>query len=75
MSVVFDFNDSANDVVPVSPILLSVNVKRNEKGELLMDVICVSSFFCLYHPDRVLLLLCLISMIHSMTLLPCFQCG
>ena len=31
VSVVFDFNDSLNDVTPVSPILLSVNVKS--KGE------------------------------------------
>ena len=36
MSVVFDFNDSLNDVAPVSPILLSLN-KRNEKNDLLMD--------------------------------------
>ena len=33
MSVVFDFNDSLNDVAPVSPILLSVQ-KRKEKSEL-----------------------------------------
>ena len=38
VSVVFDFNDSLNDVAPVSPMLLSVDVKRNEKSELLMDV-------------------------------------
>ena len=31
MSVVFDFNDSLNNFAPVSPILLSVNVKKNEK--------------------------------------------
>ena len=31
VSVVFDFNDSLNDVVPVSPISLPVGVKR--KGE------------------------------------------
>ena len=42
MSVVFDFNDSLNDVAPVSPMLLSVDVKRKEKSELLMDV-----FLCL----------------------------
>ena len=45
VSVVFDFNDSLNDVAPVSPMLLAVDVKRNEKSELLMDAICVSSFF------------------------------
>ena len=51
VSVVFDFNDSLNDAAPVSPMLLSVDVKRKEKSELLMDAICVSSFFCLYSPD------------------------
>ena len=45
VSVVFDFNDSLNDVVPVSPILLTVDVKRNEKSGLLMDVTCVSFVF------------------------------
>ena len=43
MSVVFDFNDSLNDVAPVSPISLSVNVKRTGKSELSLDVFCVSS--------------------------------
>ena len=52
VSVVFDFNDSLNDVAPVSPILLPVDVERSEKSELLMDVIYVS-FFCLHHSDRV----------------------
>ena len=28
VSVVFDFNASLNDVAPVSPMLLSVDVKR-----------------------------------------------
>ena len=46
MSVVFDFSDSLNDVAPLSPIPLSVDVKRNEKSELLIDVfLCV--FFLL----------------------------
>ena len=31
VSVVFDFNDSLNDVAPVSPILLSVYVKKKGK--------------------------------------------
>ena len=53
MSVVFDFNDSLNDVAPVSPISLSVYTKRNEKSELLMDAFCVSSFFCLHDSDQV----------------------
>ena len=44
VSVVFDFNASLNAVAPVSPMLLSVDVMRMEKGELLMDVFCVSSF-------------------------------
>ena len=52
VSGVFDFNDSLNDVAPVSPILLPNDEKR--KGR----VNCrwmpfVSSFFCLYHPYRV----------------------
>ena len=44
MSVVFDFNDSLNDVTPVSPILLPVYAKRNEDSFTLIDVICVSFF-------------------------------
>ena len=32
LSVVFDFNDSLNDAAPMSPILLSIDVKRNEKN-------------------------------------------
>ena len=48
-SVVFDLSDSLNDVAPLSPILLPVDVKRNEKNELMMDVFCVSSFFCIHH--------------------------
>ena len=51
VSVVFDFNDSLNDVDPLSPILLSVDVKGKEKSELLIDVFCVSSFFCIHHQD------------------------
>ena len=51
VSVVFDFNDSLNDVAPVSPMPLAVDVMRMEKSELLMDVFCVSSFFCLHQPD------------------------
>ena len=50
MSVVFDFNDSLNDVAPVSPMLLPVVVKINEKSGLLMDFICV--FFLLSSPLR-----------------------
>ena len=47
----FDFNDSLNDVVPVSPILLTIEAKRNEKSELSMNDFCVSSYFYLYHQD------------------------
>ena len=41
MSVVFDFSDSFNDAAPVSPILLSVDVKRKRNSDLLIDVFCV----------------------------------
>ena len=51
VSVVFEFNNSLNDVAPVSSILLPVNVMRKEKSELLMDFFCVPSFFCLHCPD------------------------
>ena len=44
VSVVFDFSDSLNDVAPMSPILLSVDVRRKENSELLMNIFCVSSF-------------------------------
>ena len=53
MSVVFDFNDSHNDIAPLSLILLSVDVKRNGESELLMSVICVNSFFSTNNTDRV----------------------
>ena len=55
VSVVFDFNDSLNDVAPVSPMLLSVEEKgKGKKSELLMDDFCVYFFFfCLHNPDRV----------------------
>ena len=43
-SVVFDFNASLNDVAPVSPIKVTVDEKRNEKSESLMDVFGVYSF-------------------------------
>ena len=32
MSVVFDFNNSLNDVAPVSPILFTVGEKRKRIG-------------------------------------------
>ena len=51
MNVVFDFNDSLNDVAPLSLMLLPVYVKIKEKSELLMDAIRVSSSFCLHSSD------------------------
>ena len=48
VSVVFDFSASLNDAAPLSPMLLTVVVKREEKGDLLIDVFGVSSFFCLH---------------------------
>ena len=38
MSVVFDFNTSLNDVAPVSPILLTVIVKRKGNSDSLMHI-------------------------------------
>ena len=46
LSVVFDFNASLNDIAPLSPITFPVNVKRKEKSELLMDVLCVFFRLC-----------------------------
>ena len=46
----FDFSASLNDVAPISPTSLPVDVMR-KKSELLMDVFCVFSF-CFHHPDR-----------------------
>ena len=48
---VFDFSASLNDAAPVTSILFSVDEDRMEKSDLLMDVFCVSSFFCLHHTD------------------------
>ena len=44
MSVVFDFNASLNDVFPLSPISLPVDLMGMKKRGLLMDSICVDSF-------------------------------
>ena len=52
MNVVFDFNASLNDAAPVYPILFPVYAKKKEKSELLKDVFCVSSFFCLHTPQN-----------------------
>ena len=72
-SVMFDFNDSLNDFAPVSPMSLPVYVMIMEKSELLMNVFCVFSFFCLHSPEWVSWVLCLTLMIHSMMLLLCLQ--
>ena len=37
----FDFNASLNDVAPLSPMLLSVDLMGMKKSGLLMDAICV----------------------------------
>ena len=47
----FVFNDSLNDVAPLSPILFSVYEMRKEKSELMEGFICVSSFFYLHDSD------------------------
>ena len=73
MSVVFDFNASLNDIAPRSLMSLSVVVKRKGKSCSLMDVSYLSSFFYLDSLDKVSRVLCLISMIHSMTLFLCLQ--
>ena len=70
----FDFSNSLSNAAPVSPILLSVCVKRKQKSGLLMDVFCVS-FFCIHNSGRVQRMLCLISMIHSAMLFLYHQCG
>ena len=41
VSVVFDFSASLNDVAPVSPIQLSVDLMRMGKSELSMNAICM----------------------------------
>ena len=51
VSVVFDFNDSLNDFAPLSPILLSVDVKRIEESDCWW--MSFEFFFCLHHLDRV----------------------
>ena len=46
VSVVFDFNASLNDVAPVSPMLLTVDLMEMEKSGLLTNVICVLFLLC-----------------------------
>ena len=40
VSVVFDFNDSLNDVAPLSPMVLSVVVRKRNNSELFMYFFC-----------------------------------
>ena len=49
VSVVFDFNASLNDVAPLSPILFSIDWKRNKKVGWWMPFVCC--FCCLHHSD------------------------
>ena len=44
MSVVFNFNASLNDVVPVSPMLLSVDLMEMEEWTVGGSHLCVVSF-------------------------------
>ena len=53
VSVVFDFSDSLNDVTPLYSIKFAVDTKGIETSELLMNVFCVFSFFCLHNSDQV----------------------
>ena len=46
VSVVFDFNASTNDAIPVNPMLFPVDLMKMEKSGLLTDAICV--LFLLY---------------------------
>ena len=50
-------------------LLIWIGMKRSD---LFIDVF-VSSFFCIHNSDRVSWVWCLISMLHSMTLLLCLQ--
>ena len=51
VSVLFDFSASLNDVAPVSPMSLSIDLMKMEKSELLTVFFCV--FFCTHNEDLV----------------------
>ena len=51
-SVVFDFNDSLNDIAPVFSMLLAACMKRNEK-DLFADVCHSYVSFCKHNKDQV----------------------
>ena len=46
VSVVFDFNTSLSDAIPVYPILLTVDLMKMKKSGLLIDAICVLFLLC-----------------------------
>ena len=49
MSVVFDFNVSANDDAPVTPMSFSVDLTRNKKWIADGCHLCVVSFVFTFH--------------------------
>ena len=49
--MVFDFNASLNDVVPLSPILLPVGLIRIKKSRLQIDATHML-FLCAHPPDQ-----------------------
>ena len=73
MSVVFDFSDSLNDVAPIPSIIFAVSVSRTEKGVNCWRKFLYVFFLYLHNQDRVQLVLCLFSMLHSIVLLLRFQ--
>ena len=52
VSVVFDFNASPNDVVPVSPMLFPIYVMRMEEWIVDGRHLCCC-FFCVHKSDQV----------------------
>ena len=48
----FDFNASISDAIPVSSILLPVDLLITEKNVLLMVSICVELFYCPHMLNR-----------------------
>ena len=51
VSVVFDFSASLNDAVPLSPLLLPVDMKKKRK-ERFVDGCHLCVFFLLFSPHR-----------------------
>ena len=50
VSVVFDFNDSLNDVAPGPSIVLPIDVKRKETDKFASGCL-LGGFFCLHPSD------------------------